>query len=508
MLQLTQNLRSGEMQLLETPLPALGEGSVLVRCSYSLISAGTEGKRVHDAKLGYVAKARARKKEVHQILQSVRVNGLQTTYRLVSNKLDAPAALGYSCAGEVVAVGANVRHLKVGDKAACGGGDAAHAEVVSVPVNLCVRVPDNVPLEQAAFTTLGAIAMQGVRQADLRLGESCAVIGLGLVGQLTMQILQAAGVRTIGIDLDARAVELAAELGANLALARGAEYLENSVADFTTGFGVDAVIIAAGAASLDPIELAGRLCRHKGRVVVVGSVPTGFSREHYYRKELELRMSCSYGPGRYDDHYEQKGIDYPIGYVRWTENRNMAAFVQLLADGKLHLERLITHRFPFEQAPRAYELILQKKEFFVGVLLEYDTARPLAPRLAPQNGQLPKSAQLKIGLIGAGAFAQNVLLPHLRGQGELVGVATAHGYSARHVADKYGFSYSTCDADQVLEDPAINTVFIATRHHSHQRGRGGLRPLGSRSADWRRAHPRRGLPLRGCSAISRGRAHC
>jgi polar amino acid transport system substrate-binding protein len=467
MLQLIQNLRSGEMQLLETPMPALGEGSVLVRCAYSLISAGTEGKRVYDARLGYVAKARARKKEVNQILQSIRVNGLQTTYRLVSNKLDTPAPMGYSCAGEVVAVGASVRHLRVGDKAACGGGEAAHAEMVAAPMNLCVRVPDGAPLEQAAFTTIGAIAMQGVRQADLRLGESCAVIGLGLVGQLTMQILQAAGVRTIGIDIEARAVELASALGANLALVRSAEHIEASVVDFSAGFGVDAVIIAAGAVSLDPIELAGRLCRQKGRVVVVGSVPTGFSREQYYRKELELRMSCSYGPGRYDDRYEQKGIDYPIGYVRWTENRNLAAFVQLLADGKLHLDRLITHRFPFEQAPHAYDLILQKQEFFVGVLLEYDTAKPLAPRLAPRNGHLPKSDQPKIGLIGAGSFAQNVLLPFLRERGELIGVATAHGHTARHVADKYGFSYSTCDADQVLDDPAINTVFIATRHNLH-----------------------------------------
>lgn len=451
----------------DVPYPAPGAGSVLVRNHFSLISAGTEGKRVHDAKLGYVSKARARKKEVNQILQSVKVNGVQTTYRLVSNKLDAPAPLGYSCAGEVVAVGANVRHLKVGEKAACAGADAAHAEIVSVPMNLCVRVPDSVALDHAALTTLGAIAMQGVRQADLRIGESCAVIGLGLVGQLTMQILQAAGVRTVGIDVDARAVELAISVGANLGLTRNVEHLEQSASEFGAGYGMDAVIISAGTPSLDPIELAGRLCRHKGRVVVVGSVPTGFSREHYYRKELELRMSCSYGPGRYDERYEQKGIDYPIGYVRWTENRNMAAFVQLLADGKLNLAPLITHRFAIEQAAQAYELILKRQEFFVGVLLQYETSKSLTHRIESGNGHVPKPKQPKIGLIGAGTFAQSFLLPHLQDRGELVGVATGHGHTARHIADKYGFSYSTCDANQVLDDPAINTVFIATRHNLH-----------------------------------------
>ena len=468
--QLTQTLKDGTMRVLEVPFPALDEGAVLVRNHFSVISAGTEGKTVKDARMGYVAKARARQKEVRQVLQSVKANGLATTYGMVMNKLEAPSALGYSCAGEVLAVGARVTDLKVGDRVACGGGSAVHAEVVAVPRNLCVRVPEGVDLREAAFTTLAAIALQGVRQAEVALGGNAVVIGLGLVGLLTVKLLRAAGVRALGIDLDPAQVALAHEAGAALALERGDPDLEGTILDATRGAGADAVIITAGTSSLDPVELAGRLCRRKGRVVVVGSVPTGFSREHYYRKELDLRMSCSYGPGRYDARYEEEGVDYPIGYVRWTENRNMEAFVDLLADGRLDVRDLVTHTLPLERAPEAYQMILDRSEPFVGVLLEYDTERPLDPRVDRAPTHRPAPDAKAVGVIGAGSFAQNVLLPAVAEVVDaeaLGGLATARPNNARHVADKYGFAYCTGDADEVLGDPAIGTVFVLTRHDLH-----------------------------------------
>lgn len=478
--QLTQTLKRGDMRVLEAPFPALTDGAVLVRNHFSVVSPGTEGKTVRDARLGYLAKARARQKEVRQVVDSVRVNGLATTYGMVMNKLEAPAALGYSCAGEVIAVGPGVSGLRVGDRVACGGATANHAEVVAVPRNLCVRVPDGVDLRHAAFATLAAIAMQGVRQAELGLGGNCVVIGLGLVGLLTVQLLDAAGVQAVGIDVDPRQVALGRAAGAALALERSAPGLEEAVLDLTRGAGADAVVITAGTSSLDPVELAGRLCRQKGRVVVVGVVPTGFSREHYYRKELDLRMSCSYGPGRYDARYEEGGVDYPIGYVRWTENRNMQAYVDLLARGRIDPEPLISHTFPLERAPEAYQMILDRAEPFLGLLIAYDTGKPLAERVEVRRDAssaskasaskvaAPKApSEVAVGFVGAGSFAQNVLLPAVRDHAALVGVATARPNSARGIAEKYGFDYCTGNADEVLRDERISTVFVATRHDLH-----------------------------------------
>ncbi|HQF27968.1 MAG TPA: zinc-binding alcohol dehydrogenase [Bacteroidia bacterium] len=282
--QLTQSLKDGKMEILEVPFPALNAGQVLVRNHYSLISAGTEGKTVKDARLGYLGKARARKDEVKKVIQSARTLGVFETYRLVMNKLDAPSALGYSCAGEIIAVADDVRDFKIGDKVACGGAGAVHAEVVAIPVNLCVKIDDTVSLSHAAFTTVGSIAMQGVRQADLRLGENCVVIGLGLVGQLTVQLLNASGIKTVGIDIDKAQCNLAIASGAELSFQRNEEQLEQAILNFTNGYGADAVIITAGTSSNDPIDLAGVLCRRKGKVIIVGAVPTGFSRKNYYNK--------------------------------------------------------------------------------------------------------------------------------------------------------------------------------------------------------------------------------
>lgn len=465
MKQLAQNLRDGKMSFEEVPVPAPGPGQVLVRTSYSLISAGTEGSKVQAARSNLLEKARQRPEQVKQVLQSVRTDGLAVTYQKVMNKLDTPAPLGYSSAGVVLSVGAGVRGFRAGDRVACGGVGAAHGEIALVAENLCAPIPEGVDDRAAAFTTVGAIALQGVRQADLRLGENCVVIGLGLVGQLTLRLLQAAGVRALGVDVSARAVQFTNE-HAGHAVQREDPGLAAQVAEMTNGYGTDAVIITAGTSSIDPVELAGQLCRSKGRVVIVGAVPTGFSRTNYYEKELDLRMSCSYGPGRYNSRYEEEGLDYPIGYVRWTENRNMRGFLDFAP--RMKIEELVTHVFPFERAVGAFDLIAGKSEYFVGILLEYDQTKPTdaVPVLSAHSGPLP-AGKPAVGVIGAGSFAQKFILPTAARSSMLVGVADAQGVMARHIADKYGFLSASSSADGVLNNPDINTVFIATRHNSH-----------------------------------------
>jgi predicted dehydrogenase/threonine dehydrogenase-like Zn-dependent dehydrogenase len=468
--QLTQELKSGRMEILEVPFPALEPGRVMVRNLFSVISAGTEGRSVKDARLGYLGKARSRTKEVKQVISLIRTQGLLPTYKMVMNRLEAPSALGYSCAGEVIALGAEIRDLKVGDFVACGGSDAVHAEVVAVPRNLCVKVPSNVDIRHAAFTTIAAIALQGIRQTEARTGEYVAVIGLGLIGQLTVQILQASGIRAIGIDVDEEQVRQSREMGIYLAVNRQQEGIENLIVNSCAGHGADAVIITAGSTSTDPVELAGRISRQKGKVVIVGAVPTGFSREHYYRKELDLRMSSSYGPGRYDSDYEEKGRDYPIGYVRWTENRNMQAFLQLLSDGRLNIPKIITHEFGFDQAPDAYSMILAKEERFGGILLRYENDISELKRdidLNSSPASYERKGPIRLGFLGAGSFAQNILLPALKGKVEFRGVATGKGNHSLHVGRKYGFAYCSDNADRILSDPEIDAVFITTRHHLH-----------------------------------------
>ncbi len=469
MKQLIQNLKTGKMELLEVPAPAMPNGYLLIRNHYSLISAGTEGSKVKTARSSLIQKARKKPDQVKQVLDSVKTEGLSATYNKVMNKLDFPSPLGYSCAGEVIDVAGDVQGFKVGDRVACGGATATHAELVAVPKNLCIKVPDNVSMEYAAFTTVASIALQGIRQADVKLGENAVVVGLGLIGQLIVQMLSAAGVRVAGIDIDDRMVELARESGACLAFNRNDPRLESELNSFSYGHGVDAVIISAGTSSTDPVELAGRLCRRKGKVIIVGAVPTGFSRPNYYKKELELRMSASYGPGRYDDNYEEKGLDYPIGYVRWTENRNMQAFLQLLAGEKLPVNLLLSHTFSFDNALEAYELIMSKKEPFTGILLEYDREREIAVKTTFGKAESPEGQAPRVGFIGAGSFAQKFLLPNVAGKAALVTVATASGNNATNIAQKYGFAAASGDARDVTGDSRINTVFIATRHNTHAR---------------------------------------
>ena len=471
MQQLTQNLKTGKMEITEVPFPNMGKGQVLVKNYFSLVSAGTEGSKVSTARKGYLGKVKEKPEQAKQVIDTFNKEGFASTYRKVMNKLDALSPLGYSTAGEVIKVGEGITKFKIGDLVACAGADIAnHAEVIAVPENLVVKIPSGVSTSDASYCTVASIALQGVRQADLRIGESCLVIGLGLLGQLTVQLLKAAGIKVIGVDVNPDMVELALKSGADYSFVRTSGELELSIQNASYGYGVDAVIITAATNSLDPVELAGRLCRTKGKVIIVGAVPTGFSREVFYKKELELRMATSYGPGRYNPNYEEKGLDYPIGYVRWTENRNMQAFMELLKNNSIDLSFLSTHKFPFSNALDAYQMILDKSEFFVGILLEYDIKKTNKPVYYSQQKlnieNLKGEKQINIGFIGAGTFAQNSLLPNIK-NANFVAVSTHQGHSSRNIANKYNFSIATGDSDAIINNENINTIFIATRHDLH-----------------------------------------
>lgn len=468
--QLTHKLGSGELVIQEIPYPQLGKGMIIVRNHYSIISAGTEGSTVTAARKNLIGKAKERPQQVKQVLDVLKKQGPIQTFRAVSNKLDAYSPLGYSCSGEVIEVGENVTEFKVGDLVACAGaGYANHSEIVSIPTNLCVKLSDNANLMHASYNTLGAIAMQGVRQSDLRLGESCAVIGLGLLGQITALLLKSAGVNVIGIDISEDVVKTAKENNAvDLGLKRDSVNIESKILEFTKGIGVDAVIIAAATSSLDPINFAGLIARKKGKVIVLGAVPTGFDRDPYwYRKELELKMACSYGPGRYDLNYEEKGIDYPVAYVRWTEKRNMEAFQNLLEKKLINIDYLTTHVFNFNEAPKAYDLVLNKSESFIGIALKYDITKSISKNKI-KVGSVDTNGKINISFIGAGSYAQSNLLPNLYKNENIgrVGILTNNGTTSKRVAEKFNFKFCASNEEDVLNEQT-NTVFIATRHDSH-----------------------------------------
>jgi len=467
MQQIQQNYRSGELGLVDVPVPALRPGGVLVANACSLISAGTERTTVATARMGLLGKAASRPDLVRQVVRIARREGLLETYRMVRNRLDTQLPLGYSSAGYVAAVADDVEGLRPGDRVACAGaGYASHAEVVFVPRNLVARVPEGVALEDAAYATLGAIALQGVRRADVSLGDRVAVIGLGLIGQLTVQILKAAGCRVLAIDLADDLVDLARRSGADLALPRGGDP-EGAALRFGDGFGVDAAILTASTKENDPVELAGAMCRERGRVVVVGNVRLDVPRETYYRKELDLVLSRSYGPGRYDPSYEERGADYPLPYVRWTEQRNLEAFLGLVAEGRLDLKLLTTHRFGIEDAAKAYALVTgDAPGRSVGILLRYGDAGSVAKGIAAPL-LVPGGEEPGISFVGAGSFAQNFLLPNLGGRGGLRYVVATDGLRARATQRKFGFAAATTDAAAAIEDPATRAIVIATRHDSH-----------------------------------------
>lgn len=470
MQQLTQKLGSGDMIIQEIPYPQVGKGMVVVKNHYSIISAGTEGSTVQAARKSLIGKAKERPQQVKQVLDTLVKQGPVQTYRAVMKKLDAYSPLGYSCAGEVIEVGEGVTAFQVGDKVACAGaGYANHAEVVAVPINLCVKLDEAANLKDAAYNTLGAISMQGVRQADLRLGESCVVIGLGLLGQLACLILKASGVKVIGVDVSEAAVALAVKNKVvDLGLVRNASGIDSQILDATGGAGADAVIIAAATTSTDPINFAGAIARKKGKVIVLGAVPTGFDRDPFwYRKELELKMACSYGPGRYDLNYEEKGIDYPIAYVRWTENRNMDAFQYLLSSNKIDIDYLTTHEFDFDDAPKAFDLVVNREEPFIGIALKYDASK-IHDKLKIVTHETASSGDVNISFIGAGSYAQGNLLPNIPDSTAVsrIGVLTNSGTSSKRVAEKFKFGFCASQEGDVLDDKT-NTLFIATRHDSH-----------------------------------------
>lgn len=473
MRQLTQKLKEGKINIIEVPLPELLSGEILVRNFYSCISSGTESSTVKAARKGYIGKAKERPEQVKQVLDKLRTQGFVQTYRAVMKKLDALSPLGYSCAGQVIDVAPDVREFAIGDYVACGGGSASHAEIISVSENLCVKLAPETDLKQATYNTVGAIAMQGVRQADLRLGEYCAVIGLGLIGQLTCVLLRAAGIKVVAIDINPTMVEIAAAHCADLAVVGNDPAVEQHIFDYTGGMGCDAVIITAASSSHEPINFAGAIARKKGNIVVVGAVPTGFNREpYYYNKELTVKMSCSYGPGRYDPVYEEKNIDYPYAYVRWTEKRNMQAFQELITSKKIDINYLTTHVFKLDDAAKAYDMVLEKTEHFIGLLIEYDVTKEIRTGrvdISAVKKTKTQPAGVAIGFIGAGSFAQGSLLPNIpkAADVELKGVMTTTPTTSRTAAERFGFDFCTCKAEDILDNNDINTVFIATRHDSH-----------------------------------------
>ncbi|NQY30829.1 MAG: Gfo/Idh/MocA family oxidoreductase [Flavobacteriaceae bacterium] len=469
MKQVIQNFKTGELYVDDVPMPSIRKGMVLVENKFSLISAGTERGTVKVGKASLNGKAKQRPDLVAQVLQNIKKEGLKATIDKVKTKLDSLKALGYSTSGVVKASMDTNGIFKVGDRVACAGQDyASHSEVVSIPQNLVVKIPDNVSFEDASFTTLGAIALQGVRQANPTLGENICVIGLGLLGQITTQLLKANGCKVFGIDLSHNLVKLAKESGAEEALLRSDSNLLTAMDNFTRGQGFDKVIITAAAPSNDPIELSAIITRKKGQVIVVGAVKMDIPRDpDFYRKELELKMSCSYGPGRYDVSYEEDGQDYPFAYVRWTEQRNMEAFLSLISQGSLNLEHLMTHTFDIVDAEKAYDIVLGKvQEPHIGILLKY-TENENKGKTKYSIATNPVK-DLNIGVIGAGSFAQSYLIPNAKSFGaSLDTVVTSKGITSKNVAQKFGFNNSSSDAKDVFLNKEINTVFIATPHNSH-----------------------------------------
>jgi predicted dehydrogenase/threonine dehydrogenase-like Zn-dependent dehydrogenase len=469
MLQVTQYQKTGELRVEELPVPRLRPGGVLVRNVCSLISAGTERTSVEIAQASMLGKARSRPDLVRQVLDTAKREGVVATYRKVQTRLDNYKELGYSSAGVVLE--SDVPGLAPGDRVACAG-TAYHAEVVSVSKNLVTPIPDGVEFEEAAFVALGAIALQGVRQAGLGLGERVAVVGLGVLGLITVQLLKAQGCRVIGLDIDERTFDLARALGCDDCVPNDAGAAA-AIESFTRGHGTDAVLITASTRSNQPLELALEVARPASVIVVVGAVGMDVPRSPFYEKELELRIARSYGPGRYDPAYEEDGIDYPIGYVRWTENRNMEAALALVAERRVDVKALLTHRFPIERALEAYDLITGKSdERSLGVVLEYPErpgGRERRVAVAPAEAVAPVS-ELAVGFVGAGNFAQSYLLPPLVKAGvPLAGVATSGSVSAQSVARKFGFGFAATDPAEVLSDEAVTAVFVATRHDSHAR---------------------------------------
>ncbi|MEV5952195.1 bi-domain-containing oxidoreductase [Streptomyces sp. NPDC051987] len=486
MKQVVQNYKSGELAVLDVPVPGCKPGGVLVRSAFSLISTGTELMKVSEAGMSMLGKARSRPDQVAKVMQSVATNGVPATYRKVMGKLDSYTPLGYSLCGVVEQVGDGVDDVKAGDLVACAGNEhALHAELNWVPKNLYTPVPDGLAPRHAAFGTVGSIAMQGVRQGEPQLGEVALVIGLGLIGQLVVQLLGASGVRVVGVDPDPTRCALAERLGAAACGDPASAAVEAAVAELTDGHGVDQVYLAAGGGSNQPVELAARLCRDRGRVVDIGKCRLDLPWNAYYEKELDVRFSRSYGPGRYDPEYELEGRDYPIGYVRWTERRNLACFLDLVARGRVDVEPLVSHVADFDDAVETYRSLKDGDLKAVAVLFRYpgqpartaegEVRAPAVTVPAVHRGRgaaapvRAAASPVRLAFAGAGNYATSMLLPHLAGREgvELSTVVTTTALSAANAQRKFGFAEATTDLDAVLGDTSIDAVFVVTRHSSH-----------------------------------------
>ena len=523
MKQIVQNYRSGELRIEEVPVPLCKADGVLVHNMYSLISVGTEKLMIDMAKKSIVGKAMARPDLVRLVYQTAKREGIINTFKEAMNRLDEPVPLGYSSAGVVIEVGKGAEEFKVGDRVACAGaGFASHAEVVWIPRNLCVKIPKRtvnsyslsvnrqeancqvteeatritnnsitnnfISFEEAAFVMLGAIALHGVRLAGLTFGENVAVIGLGLIGLITVQILKAVGCTVIGSDIDEKKCQLAKELGAD-EVAQSSQ-LKAQSENFASGYGVDAVIITAASRDNKPLLLAEDICRKKGRIVLVGMADIRLARQTLWEKEISLIVSKAAGPGSIEERYEKKGYDYPISYIRWTEKRNMEYFLQLVAQRKVRVDRFITHRFKIEDTLKAYEMILNNKEPYIGVILNYSgqmsdvsvsdqksEIRCQIPDIGYKKVSLKQTSNISrlttntknIGLIGGGNFTKNILLPALKKLKNVnfVGIATTSGVSSNHVGRKFRFSYCTSDYKEILKDESIGSVIITTPHNLH-----------------------------------------
>ena len=464
MKQILQNLKTGQTELVEVPFPGNRAGHNLIRTSASLISVGTERMLVDFGKAGFLAKARQQPDKVRMVLDKVRTDGLLPTIDAVKAKLDQPLPMGYCNVGTIVETGDG--GFKAGDRVVSNG---HHAEVVCVPYNLCARIPENVSDEAASFTVIGAIALQGMRLAGPELGETFVVTGLGLVGLMAVQLLLAQGCRVLGVDLDSGKCELARGFGAEVVdLSRGEDPVA-AAEGFSRGRGVDGVLITASTKSNEPVHQAALMCRKRGRIVLVGVVGLELSRADFYEKELSFQVSCSYGPGRYDPEYEEKGHDYPVGYVRWTEQRNFEAVLDIMAAGKTKADSMVSHRFPFEQAVEAYQ-VLSDNRSALGIVLQYQTETEIVrERTVGLSAEGERTAaEPVLGFIGAGNYASRILIPAFKKTGAVLrSVASSGGVSGVHVGKKYGFQETTTDTASLIADPAINVVVITTRHDSH-----------------------------------------
>ena len=471
MKQLVQNIRKKKLTIEEVPQPVCKSGGILVKTIYSAVSVGTELMKLKNADLNYIQMARKKPEQVKELINTLSQLGPTATYRKVMNKLDSYSPLGYSLVGEVTNIGRDVSNFSLGDIVACGGaGYANHSEINYIPRNLCAKVPQGIPLKEAAFTTIASIAMQGFRQTGSQIGENIAVIGLGLLGQILVQIIKANGCRVFGFDISQQKCDMAIQNGAFFASIADKTNFEEEIGSLTNGQGCDSVIITTGTLSNDPVILAGKIARDRAKVVDIGITKMDLPWDLYYHKELDFRFSRSYGPGRYDPNYEEKGFDYPIGYVRWTEKRNMMSILQLLKDGAISFSGLITHEYNFLQSPRLFADMKTSNDDFLGVILKYEkNTNEDVRKITLENAQIIRSDQANIGVIGAGNYASTMLIPFLSDQKEtnLIGIATATGINARDKAGKFGFNYATTDYNEILNDQSINSVVIATRHNQH-----------------------------------------